>query len=95
MKNKKKIMINTHLIAGKTATPIYTDPTADGSPVTSIPKGSWLGVIERKLDWIKVIGTQIEGWVRKNDVEELPPMKLHAVWNPGKPIEYVMRSGAC
>ena len=88
-------MIHTHLVAGKATTPIYPSPTAEGSPVTSIPKGSWLGVIEKHFDWIKVIGTEIEGWVRKADVEELPPMKLHAVWIPGKPVEYIMHSKAC
>jgi len=85
-------MIHTHLIAGKTATPVYHQPTQDGVPVTSVSKGSWLGVIEKHLDWIKVIGIEIEGWVRKTDVEELPPMKLHAIWKPGKPIEYVWQT---
>lgn len=87
-------MIRTHLIAGKTETPIYTDPSTEGGPTMLVHKGSWLGVIEKKLDWFKVIGSQIEGWVRRTDVEELPPMKLHAVWSPGKPIEYVLLSNA-
>ena len=85
-------MIHTHLIASKTETPIYTSPTMDGEPTTSITKGLWLGVIEKKLGWFKVIGSQIEGWVRGTDVEELPPMKLRAVWSPGKPIEYMLQS---
>ena len=94
MLNTRKIMIHTHLIAGKTETPVYTSPTMDGGPATLIHKGSWLGVIEKKLDWFKVIGSQIEGWVRRTDVEDLPPMKLHAIWSPGKPIEYVLLSNA-
>jgi hypothetical protein len=86
-------MIHSHLIANQPETPVYSQP-ADSQPASRIPKGSWLGVVERMGEWIRVIGTNFEGWVKNADVKSLPPMKLKVVWSPGKPIEYKMLSNA-
>jgi hypothetical protein len=83
------IMIQSHLIASKIATPVYAQPTADSMPIAMVAKGSWLGVIQRQGEWIQVIGIACEGWVMKADVEVLPPMELRAVWSPGQPIAYM------
>jgi|GEM_PF-1405963 len=82
-------MIQSHLIASKTLTPVYSQPVDDGAPIAEVAKGSWLGLIERQDEWIHVIGIDCEGWVMMADVEELPPMQLHVVWSPGKPISYM------
>jgi hypothetical protein len=82
-------MIQSHLIANQIDTPVYQHPSRDEMPIALVAKSSWLGVMEQKGEWIHVIGIECEGWVMKSDVETLPPMELHAVWTPGKPIEYV------
>jgi len=82
-------MIQSHLIASHTGTLVYQDSSTDEMPVAVVEKGSWLGVVERRGDWIRIVGIECEGWVMASDVEELPPMGLRAVWTPGKPIEYM------
>ena len=81
--------IQSHLIASKAHTAVYSQPIEGAKSVTTVAKGSWLGEIERQGEWIHVIGIDFEGWVMKADAEELPPMQLHVVWSPGKPISYM------
>jgi len=83
------IMIQSHLIANLPETPVYQEPSDAGQPITLVAKGSWFGVVKRLGDWIQIIGTDFEGWVKKADVEALPPLALHVVWTPGKPISYM------
>jgi hypothetical protein len=83
------MMIQSHLIANLPVTPVYQGPSAEGQPIATVAKGSWLGVIKREGDWIQIIGIDCEGWVKKADVEALPPLTLHVVWTPGKPIAYM------
>ncbi len=82
-------MIQSHLIANKKSTPIYNGPSADAIPVATVAEGSWLGVIEKRGDCIHVVGIEAEGWVKEEDTTILPPMGLHIIWSPGKPIAYV------
>lgn len=84
-------MIRSHLIATKALTSIFNTPTGDTSSTCNIQRGSWMGVKDRLGDWIHVITTTCEGWVRREDVEELNPMDLHIRYSPGKPIEYVVK----
>ena len=88
------IMIRTHLIATQSPTRIYEAPDLKAQTISTVPKDSWLGELERQDDWIKVIGIDFEGWVRKSDVEVLSSMGLHAIWRPGKPIAYMRLSNA-
>ncbi|HEX5111652.1 MAG TPA: hypothetical protein VFV79_02315 [Saprospiraceae bacterium] len=88
------IMIHTHLIASHSPTTIYTEASEQSPPVTEVAEGSWLGVVESVGAWIKVISIDCEGWVKRSDTESVPPMGLHAVWRPGKPIEYRRLSNA-
>lgn len=87
-------MIHTHLIASKAPTTVYAEPTVESKPMAMVLKGNWLGEIDEKGDWIRVITIDTEGWVRKSDVEVVPPMSLHAIWRPGKPIAYMHLSNA-
>ena len=87
-------MIHNHLIAKQDTTPLYATPEADSTPVATVVKDSWLGEVERKGNWVHVIGIDCEGWVKLSDVEMLPPMGLHAVWRPGKAIAYMRLSNA-
>jgi hypothetical protein len=84
-------MIRSHLIATKALTTIFKSPAGEAATTCNIQRGSWLGVIDRIGDWIHVISTTCEGWVRKEDVAELNPMDLHIQYSPGKPIEYVVK----
>jgi hypothetical protein len=82
-------MIHKHLIARWPQTPVYLSPEQQSAPQWYVARGSWLGVLDDQGEWIHVIAVDGEGWVRKDDVESLPPMKLHVVWSPGEPIHYV------
>jgi hypothetical protein len=82
-------MIRTHLIATKALTNIFIAPTGEAPATCSIRQGSWMGVLDKIGDWVHVITTQCEGWVRREDVEELNSMGLHIHYSPGQPIEYV------
>ena len=82
-------MIRSHLIATKALTTIFNAPAGESTTTCDIQRGAWLGVLDRLGDWIHVISTQCEGWVRREDVEELQPMELRIQYSPGKPIEYV------
>jgi hypothetical protein len=73
----------------KAETPVYRLPAQSGNPVNILHLGNWVGVIERRNEWVHVIGIHCEGWVRAEDLEERPPLTLHALWSPGKPVEYV------
>lgn len=81
--------IQSHLYARKAETPVFAVPFQDGKPECILQQGNWLGVLERKEGWIRVIGIHCEGWVRAEDVEERPPFSLHIQWSPGNPIAYI------
>jgi len=87
-------MIRRHLIATQNPTLVYAIPGEESGILAMVPKDSWLGEVEMQGDWIRVIGIDCEGWVKKSDVELLPAMGLHAVWRPGKPIAYMRLSNA-
>ncbi len=82
-------MIQSHLYARLTETPVFEKPMDDGKPSRLLHKGNWLGVMERMGEWIHVIGIQFEGWVRAMDVEERNPMNLHINYVPGREVEYI------
>ncbi len=82
-------MIQSHLYARKSETPVYVAPLEDGMPVQILHRGDWVGELAREPDWIRVIGVDCDGWVREEDLEERPPFQLHAIWTAGKPIEYI------
>ena len=86
-------MIRSHLIATKALTTIFKTPAIESITTCDIQRGAWLGVLDRLGDWVHVITTQCEGWVRREDVEELQPMELRIQYSPGKPIEYVASDG--
>jgi hypothetical protein len=82
-------MIQSHLYTNKKETGLFAEVGASGKPVCFLDQGIWLGELDRKDDWIHVIGIQGDGWVRVEDVETRSPFNLHIHWTPGKPIEYV------
>lgn len=82
-------MIQSHLYARKSETPVYIAPVEDGMPTHILHPGDWVGELAREADWIRVIGVECDGWVRSEDLEERPPFQLHAYWTAGKTIEYI------
>lgn len=61
--------IKKHLISSKDQTPIYSFENLS-NVVAKISRGQWLGVVERKVDRLRIITTLGEGWIRSEDVEE-------------------------
>ena len=82
-------MIQSHLYTNKAETRLYADHNENGTPLSILGQGIWLGELERQDDWIHVLAIQGEGWVKAENVETRSPFNLHVQWIPGKPIEYV------
>lgn len=82
-------MIQSHLYARRSETPVYITPFEDGMPMHILHPGDWVGELAREADWIRVIGVECDGWVRSEDLEQRPHFQLHAYWTAGKPIEYI------
>lgn len=82
-------MITSHLYTKKNETPVFISPDMDSMPIHILQLHIWVGVLERRGDWIKIIGIACDGWVRAEDMEERPPFELHANWFPDQPIKYV------
>lgn len=82
-------MIQSHLYTIKPRTNLYTDCSVDSISVGELNQGNWVGVLEKKDNWFRVLSIQGEGWVRAEEVEERSPFNLHVQWTPGQPIQYV------
>lgn len=82
-------MIQSHLYARKSETPVYLAPAEDGMPLHKLHAGDWVGELAREAAWIRVIGVDCDGWVRAEDLEQRPPFQLHAYWTGGNAIEYI------
>jgi hypothetical protein len=60
----------------------------DGPVVGQLSKNSWLGVVEEREGWYKVISAQVDGWVQMDDCYAAWPISLSAILkSPGQPIE--------
>lgn len=62
--------IKKHLISSKDMTPVYALENLT-QLCMNLSKGNWLGVIERKMDRLRILTTKGEGWIRSEDVEEI------------------------
>lgn len=81
-------MIQSHLYANKTETPLFAERGVN-EQIAVLGIGNWVGVLDITEDWYHVLTIKGEGWVKKEDVEARSPFNLHVHWVPGKPIEYV------
>ena len=60
-------IVKLHMFSSKDQTPIYK--TVHMITIKDhVPKGSWLGVVEKKADLYKVIYAEGEGWIYASDV---------------------------
>lgn len=66
---KTMATIKKHLISSKESTPVYTLENLTGLRM-NLAKGNWLGVLERKIDRLRILTTNGEGWIRSEDVTE-------------------------
>ncbi|GEM_PF-1457635 len=66
---KTMATIKKHLISSKESTPLYSLENLTGMRLR-LPKGDWLGVLERKIDRLRVLTTQGEGWISLDDAAE-------------------------
>lgn len=90
MKLKGQIMIEAHLYARHHETVVYFGPDHAAPMASVLGKGDWVGVTHRMgTDWLRIVSTTCDGWVKSADVESRPPLQLHARWTPGNPIQYV------
>lgn len=82
-------MVQSHLYARLEEIFVFRLPAENGVPVQKLHKGDWLGVVNRQDEWIHVISTACEGWVRAGEVESRPPFQLHIHLDEGESISYV------
>lgn len=61
--------IKKHLISSKDKTPIYSLENLS-NVIACLSRGTWIGVLERKSDRLRVLSTLGEGWIKSDDVEE-------------------------
>ena len=87
--DKPSVMIHHHLYTNKLETPLYAEFGGEGTPLLTLGINNWVGVIEKKDDWYRVVTIHSEGWINVRDVEERSPFNLHVRWEPGKPIQYI------
>jgi len=66
---KTMATIKKHLISSKESTPVYSLENLTGLRM-NLSKGNWLGVLERKIDRLRILTTSGEGWIRSEDVSE-------------------------
>jgi hypothetical protein len=79
--------VKKHVISSKDNTPIYS--MEDLSQISAlIPKGNWLGILEKKENLLKVISTQGSGWIRMDDIEETNKYKLRVFRDSRGEIQY-------
>ena len=70
-------MIHSHVYARHKDTRVFANPVAQHSPMHTLERGDWLGVLEIRGGWLQVIAAGCEGWVHAHDVEVKPPFQLH------------------
>lgn len=87
--HKLTAMIHSHLYTNKLETPLYAEVGGVGEPICKLDLNNWVGVLEKKDGWYRVVSVHCVGWVNKEFVEERSPFNLHVRWEPGKPIQYV------
>lgn len=82
-------MIQTHLYARNTETPVFDNPRKDGHPSFILHEGSWMGVLEEKGEWVHVITVEGDGWVEREFAELRSPGDLHVVLSGDFRVDYV------
>ncbi len=55
----------------------------DGTPLKSLPAGSWLGVVSESGEWASVITAQDDGWVKIGETVMSQPYSLRASLSKG------------
>jgi len=86
-------MIHLHLYAKTAETRVFERPADSSEALGAVPPGTWLGVLARQGDWVRIISHHMEGWVRLAETEERPPLTLHARWKPGSSPQYYSLAG--
>ena len=81
--------IKKHLISSKESTPLYALENLTGIKI-QLPKGNWLGVLERKIDRLKVLTTQGEGWISLEDTLETNHFDFSVRHNSNGELSYVV-----
>ncbi|WP_235297657.1 hypothetical protein [Portibacter marinus] len=66
---KTMATIKKHLISSKESTPLYSLENLTDLRM-KLPKGNWLGVLEKKMDKLRVLTTFGEGWISLEDACE-------------------------
>ncbi len=85
-------MIQTHLYAKNTVTPVYCSPSEDGHPGFVLHQGNWMGVLEEQGKWLHVIAVGGEGWVQREFAEVRAHGDLHILLMEDRKVEYVNSS---
>ena len=81
--------IKKHLVSFKESTPIYAFENLT-EVLTNLSRGSWLGVIERKNDFLRIITTKGEGWIRSEDAVETNFFNLKITRDDQGIIQYAL-----
>ena len=79
--------VTQHMVTSKDLTPVFRFD--DLKEIKQrLPKGFWLGIIESKLDKLKILTTQGEGWIRMSDATKSNLFDLKIVRDQEGNINY-------
>lgn len=81
--------VRQHLVSLKEFTPLYKLENLE-EVSTRLPKGNWLGVIERKSDRLRVITTQGSGWIKSEDTSTLKSNAIRILQAENGSVQYGM-----
>lgn len=81
--------IKKHLVSFKESTPIYAFENLT-EVLANLSRGSWLGVIERKNDFLRIITTKGEGWIRSEDAVDTNFFNLKIIRDDQGIIQYAL-----
>lgn len=79
--------IKKHLISSKDMTPVYALENLT-QICMRLSKGNWLGVIERKIDRLRILTTKGEGWIRSEDAQEINDFDFSVTYDASGILQY-------
>jgi hypothetical protein len=84
---KTMATIKKHLISSKDITPVYALENLT-EICMNLTKGNWLGVLERKMDRLRILTTKGEGWIRTEDVAEINHYDFSVSYDASGTLQY-------
>jgi hypothetical protein len=81
--------ITQHMVTSREQTPVFArDDLIEVK--ANLPKGNWLGILERKLGKLRVISSKGEGWIKSDDAIKANAYDLRVIRDLAGQINYCL-----